>query len=58
MRQGSSTHLGLHEAAQQRAGADRFQRGGTLTFFMLIVLLQRVLASLAAAQLERSAALW
>ena len=39
--------------AEQGAGADRLQRGGTWPFFVLHVLSLPVLATLAAAQLER-----
>ncbi len=44
-------------AAEQGAGADRLQRGGTWPIFILSVLLLLVLCSVAAAQLERWAEL-
>ncbi len=44
-------------AGQQLAGADRVPRGGTRAMFMLNVLSPRVLSSLAAAHLNRCAAL-
>ncbi len=43
-------------AAEQGAGADRFQRLGTWRIFMRFVLVLLVLVSLAAAQLARCAA--
>ncbi len=44
-------------AAEHVAGADRVPRGKTWAIFMLLMLLALVLTVLAAAQLERSAAL-
>ncbi len=43
-------------SAEQGAGADRFQRGGTRPIFILRVLSLLVLVAVAAAQLERCAA--
>ncbi len=57
---GSIVRLGLicwrRRAAEQGAGADRFQRGGTWRIFMLRVLSLLVLWLVAAAQLGRSPA--
>ncbi len=58
----SQTHYPLNaypkrRAAEQGAGADRLQRGGTWAIFMLRVLSLLVPSSVAAAQLERSVAL-